>query len=489
MERTRSISRQAVLVPLLMVSCFAFQGCGSGGGEVSSPPQTPAAVAPAITQEPGDVSVVAGQSATFSVSASGTAPLTYQWRRNGTDIGTNAANHTTAATTLADNDAKFTVTVSNAAGNADSAEATLTVTSAPVAPTITGQPQNRTVTVGQTAAFSVTASGTTPFTYLWKKNGSNVGGNSASYTTGAATAGDNNAKITVRVSNSTGHADSSEATLTVNPSTSSAIVIDHTNTDLPLVPSTWISAAKNNLKIAYGHTSHGSQLITGMDALAASNSLYAWNPTGTDSALKIHDYAMGGDVGYFPDWVNNTRSYLGTLNAATGRGSSHGDINVIIWSWCGQAGSRSQQEMIDTYLAPMTQLETDYPGIKFVYMTGHLDGSGSTGQLNQRNEQIRAYCRTNNKILFDFADIESYAPAGLTNYMELNCDDGCFYDGDHNGSRESNWATLWLGNNPTHPLAALASSCGACAHSQQLNCILKARAAWWLWARLAGWGG
>ena len=125
-----------------------------------------------------------------------------------------------------------------------------------------------------------------------------------------------------------------------------------------------------------------------------------------------------------PTWV--------TPNSSTGRGTTNPDVNVIIWSWCGQASGYTQQDMIDKYLAPMTQLEADYPGIKFVYMTGHLDGGGSAGNLNLRNQQIRDYCTANNKILFDFADIESYDPDGTTNYMLLNANDGCDYDGGYN---------------------------------------------------------
>ena len=68
---------------------------------------------------------------------------------------------------------------------------------------------------------------------------------------------------------------------------------------------------------------------------------------------------------------------------------------------------------------PMTALENEYWGVKFVYMTSHLDGCGANGNLNLRNNQIRQYCQTNNKILYDFADIESYDPDGLTNYMAL----------------------------------------------------------------------
>ena len=72
---------------------------------------------------------------------------------------------------------------------------------------------------------------------------------------------------------------------------------------------------------------------------------------------------------------------------------------------------------LTTISRPCPGLETDYPKITFVYMTAHLDGSGADGNTNQRNEQIRAYCRANNKVLFDFADIESYDPDGTRNYM------------------------------------------------------------------------
>ena len=81
--------------------------------------------------------------------------------------------------------------------------------------------------------------------------------------------------------------------------------------DFISIPESAINQAKSTLHIAYGHTSHGSQLITGMDALAASNTLYSWNNGGTGGALDLRDGAMGGDVGYYPDWVNNTRTYLG----------------------------------------------------------------------------------------------------------------------------------------------------------------------------------
>jgi hypothetical protein len=267
------------------------------------------------------------------------------------------------------------------------------------------------------------------------------------------------------------------------------IIIDHTCVSISQIPESAIVTAKQNLHIAYGHTSHGSQLITGMDGLVAfmngkgyPTDLYAWNEGGTDGALDIRDYAMGGDVGYYPDWVNNTHDYLGTANTE-GRGSDNPDINVIIWSWCGQAAGLTSQQMITNYLTPMTNLENEYFGIKFVYMTGHLDGSGSAGDLTVRNNQIRDYCNTNNKILYDFADIESYDPDGLTHYMPLMCNDNCDYDSDGNGSLDRNWATRWQN---THSENVDWYDCSP-AHTQALNGNLKAYAAWWLWARLGGW--
>jgi len=99
--------------------------------------------------------VTAGQTASFSVTATGTAPLSYQWKKNGTAIsGATSASYVTPATTSSDNGAQFTVVVSNATGSVTSSAATLTITSATAGPSITAQPTSQTVTTGQTASFS-----------------------------------------------------------------------------------------------------------------------------------------------------------------------------------------------------------------------------------------------------------------------------------------------------------------------------------------------
>jgi len=131
---------------------------------------------------------------------------------------------------------------------------------------------------------------------------------------------------------------------------------------------------------------------------------------------------------------------------------------------------------IQTYLELMSGLEKEFPKVKFVYMTGHLDGSGKTGKHYKNAQTIRDYCRKNGKILFDFADIESFDPEGKVDYNELNANDDCSYKG-------GNWADEWL---KKHPDSAIALPNEA-AHTRPLNGALKGMAFWWMLAVLSGW--
>jgi hypothetical protein len=155
-----------------------------------------------------------GETAKFKVTATGSAPLHYQWRKNGADIpGATNSTYTTPATVAADNGSLFSVVVSNGGGSVTSNNATLTVRTPP---TITTQPADTTVRAGQRARFSVTATGTAPLHYQWMKNGVNItGATKASYTTPPTTAGDNGALFAVTVSNLAGSVTSNNATLTV----------------------------------------------------------------------------------------------------------------------------------------------------------------------------------------------------------------------------------------------------------------------------------
>jgi hypothetical protein len=192
---------------------------GSGSGSGSGGP-----TAPTITTQPVSQTVGVGQSATFFVIASGSTPLTYQWQKNGMNIaGATSSSYTTPAAASTDNAAKFTVAVSNSVGSATSNAAILTVTLAQQgngAPQITIQPASQTVTAGQSATFTVAATGSPTLAYQWQENHVNIAGaTSASYTTPVTATSNSGETFDVVVSNSVGTVTSVSVSLTVNAAT------------------------------------------------------------------------------------------------------------------------------------------------------------------------------------------------------------------------------------------------------------------------------
>ena len=268
-----------------------------------------------------------------------------------------------------------------------------------------------------------------------------------------------------------------------------AIIADHTVTGIRRIehiPLEWIQKARDSLKIAYQHTSHGRQIDDqGLAGVALEyGEQYAVNKSSTDDGSGIFFISpamrhFGGpnDLGRGDNnWWVSSRSML----------DNHPEINVIMWSFCGGASSASE-EAIATYLEEGDKIENDYPGVRMVFITGHTDGRGPESTLHRNNEAIRKFCRENNKILFDFADIESYAPDGR-DMMALYCNDECEYDKTGNNSPndrdDGNWADEWCDAQPNDCYYS-----GGCAHSQSLNCQLKGEAAWWMFARMVGWEG
>jgi sugar lactone lactonase YvrE len=168
----------------------------------------------ALVAQPVNTGALPGGAASFSVSATGTAPISYQWRRNGVAIaGANGPVYGIGAV-QASAVGSYDVVVGNWSGEVTSTKATLSLYS-PVS--ITAHPLSRSVATGTAATFSVTATGTAPLAYQWRKNGQSIAGaTQAAYTIGAAQAVDEGVYDVV-LTNPAGSALSNAAALAVGP--------------------------------------------------------------------------------------------------------------------------------------------------------------------------------------------------------------------------------------------------------------------------------
>jgi len=180
--------------------------------DFSNVAQVTTPTAPSISTPPHSLTVNQGSPAGFSVVASGTGPLAYQWRFNATDLPGATGNPLNLGPAQPSQAGGYSVVVSNSAGIAVSSSAALIVN---VPPSISVPPQSQTVKAGSNVTFSVTASGSSPLSYQWRFNGDIISGAiSSSYTvTNAQPA--NGGSYSVRVNNMAGIADSAAATLTV----------------------------------------------------------------------------------------------------------------------------------------------------------------------------------------------------------------------------------------------------------------------------------
>ncbi len=267
------------------------------------------------------------------------------------------------------------------------------------------------------------------------------------------------------------------------------------------IPESAINNAKDKLHILYCGTSHSQQVMEGMKGLeqykTGDDVLFSFTYNGAPVAGKLDIHYRGASGTDLSHDSLDAQGHTGYFNGTVSYLDSHADVNVVMWSWCSIEGHDVQryldnfQELIDLYKAGGSKGRTVENEVTFVFMTGYARGyDGDTPEPPyiespyQNHKRIVDFCRTNKYFCLDYwsQDIynygdDSYKPSESGND---NVQHNAWID-DPNNILGEHWFECrnWSSGSVTYP-----------AHTDQhLTGNRRAYAAWWLWARIAGWKG
>lgn len=247
----------------------------------------------------------------------------------------------------------------------------------------------------------------------------------------------------------------------LNTVNAQGFVINHLNTNVDQIPDSVITKVQENYRLIHGHLSHGWQIDDGLDSLEVIYPKLAaeignYELPRVNNTLNVMYYYAAFGAYWYDGGAAILRNYL----------NANSSINVAVFSWCRDLDEYTA-DFVQAYLDTLSNLELDYPNIHFVYSTGNAQSNGDVGLLRfNNNNLIRNYCINNEKILYDFADLDSW-----------------WYNPETQAWEGSSYIINDIDVPVEHPQFHIE----LWHHTTVESGIQKAKAFWYMLARLTGW--
>ncbi len=273
------------------------------------------------------------------------------------------------------------------------------------------------------------------------------------------------------------------------------------------IPEQYINKARNELHVAYQHTSHGTHVSYGLFGLQdykdGDDVLFGiTNNNPTAGKLDFRDFAMASYAEEGVDAADLSRNETAFIQATRNYLDDPGnaEINVVMWSWC----NIYDHDVTGNYLPGMETLISEYGeggskigtgagqrenAVTFIFMTGHGNAGSNVGEGCPKNQAdlITNHCVLNNRYCLDYYGIDTHDMD--ENYWEDAGDNGnsASYGGNfYHDFQNSHAESIHYYYNKSAPGGDI--TCGD-HNDQHITANRKAYAMWYILARIAGWNG